>query len=295
MSHFSIAALQLSLSQGDNLAFIEQQIINTKRRYPWIDMVVLSELCSYGANKSFAEQLPGKAELFYAKLAKQQNIWIVTGSQFEQVTDEIYNCSTVINNQGEVVNRYRKMFPFYPYEEGVYPGKDFVVFDVPQGRIGLAICYDLWFPEVARTLACMGAEVILYPTMTGTIDRKLEMLLAQSTAITNQCYTFSINGAGEQGNGQSIIVGPEGDVVYQAGTEQEIIPVEVDFSRVQRTRDRGILGLGQPLKSFRDNDTDFTIYKNNSDKNSQLKKLGPLILPHNDEQLKLVKKKQLDL
>ena len=94
-------------------------------------------------------------------------------------------------------------------------GKDFVVFDVPQGRIGLAICYDLWFPEVARTLVSMGAEIIIYPTLAGTIDRSAELILAQSTSIVNQCYTLSVNAAGQLGNGQSIVVGPEGNIAKQ--------------------------------------------------------------------------------
>ena len=279
MSHFSIAALQLALPSEDNLAFIGEEITRTIKRFPWIDMVVLSELCSFGPDKKYAEQLPGKAEKFYCHIAKEQNIWLVTGSQYEQLGDEIYNCCTVINNNGEIVSRYRKIFPFYPYESGVCPGKDFIVFDVPQGRIGLAICYDLWFPEVARTLACMGAEVILYPTLTGTIDRPLELLMAQTTSAINQCYTLSVNACGDYGNGQSIVVGPEGEVIYQAGQEPEVIPIEVDFERVRRTRERGIHGLGQPLKSFRDNDIEFSIYNNATEKNSQLNKLGSMIIP----------------
>ena len=283
MSHFSIAGLQLALSSGDNLDVIGKEITKTKARFPWVDMIVLTELCTYGPAKTNAEQFPSKAELFYCQLAKELNLWIVTGSQYEQVGDEIYNSSTVVNNQGEIINRYRKLFPFYPYESGICPGKDFLVFDVPQGRIGLAICYDLWFPEVARTLACMGAEAIIYPTMTGTTDRPNELIIAQSTAVVNQCYTLSINTAGDFGVGRSIIVGPEGDVIYEAGSEQEIIPVELDFERVRRTRERGLRGLGQPLKSFRDNETDFTIYKNHNDKSNELNKMGPLIVPKKNE------------
>jgi predicted amidohydrolase len=280
MSHFSIAALQLALPAEDNLALIGREISNTKNRFPWINMVVLSELCSYGPDKKHAEQLPGKAELFYCNLAKELELWIITGSQFEQVSEEIYNTSSVINNKGEIVNRHRKIYPFYPYEAGVSPGKEFIVFDVPQGRIGLAICYDLWFPEVARTLACMGAEVIVYPTMTATIDRSMEVILAQATSVSNQCYTLSINTSGVYGNGKSIMVGPEGDTIYQAGAEQEIIPLEIDFERVRRTRERGLHGLGQPLKSFRDNEIEFPIYSNNDIKNAQLNKLGELKLPN---------------
>jgi predicted amidohydrolase len=280
MSHFSIAALQLSLASENNLDVIGAEITQAKRRFPWLDMIVIGELCSYGIDKKHAEQLPGKAELFYCKLAKEHDVWLIPGSQYEKLGDDIYNTSSVINNKGEVISRYRKIYPFFPYEAGVTPGSDFVVFDVPQGRIGLAICYDIWFPEVARTLACQGAEVIIYPTLTGTIDRPVELIMAQSTSVVNQCYTFSVNLSGELGNGQSVVVSPEGDVIYQAGREQEIIPIEVDFERVRRNRERGIHGLGQPLKSFRDNDIEFSIYNNINEKNKELNKLGTTSIPN---------------
>lgn len=83
----------------------------------------------------------------------------------------IYNTASVINPAGEVVTRYRKMFPSYPYEEGVTGGSDFCVFDVPDvGRFGVSICNDMWLPETSRTLAVMGAEVVLHPTLTSSID-----------------------------------------------------------------------------------------------------------------------------
>jgi len=268
MSHFSIAGLQLALPCGDNLATIGAEIIKTKNRFPWLNMIVLSELATYGPEKKYACSLPSDAEKFYCQLAKEHDIWLIPGSLYEQIGEEIFNTTTVINNSGEVVDRYRKIYPFLPYEKGVSSGKDFVVFDVPQGRIGVAICYDLWFPEVARQMVSMGAEVLIYPTLTGTVDRSLELVLAQSTAITNQSYVITINSAGHLGYGQSIFVGPEGNIVYQANTGVEIIPIEVDFSLVKRNRERGLHGLGQPLKSFRDNQIAFPCYQSESGKNT---------------------------
>ena len=279
MSHFSIAGLQLALPCGDNLAIIAKEIAKAKQRFPWLDMIVLSELCSYGPEKKYAESLPSAAEGFYCQLAKEHNLWLIPGSLFEKHNDKIFNTTSVINNNGEVVERYRKVFPFYPYESGVEQGHDFVVFDVPQGRIGVAICYDLWFPEVARTLACKGAEVIVYPTMTGTIDRPIELILAQATAATNQCYVLTVNTTGTLGNGQSIAVAPEGDIIYQATNGVELIPVEVDFERVRRNRQRGIHNLGQPLKSFRENKVAFPVYSEKLLDNKYLATLGPLKIP----------------
>ena len=146
MSHFSIAGLQLSLPCGDNLAEIAIEIKKTKQRFPWLDMIVLSELCSFGPEKKYAQTLPGAAEAFYCELAKEHDIWLIPGSLFEKQGDKIFNTTPIINNKGEVVDRYRKVFPFYPYEADVAQGDDFVVFDVPGGRIGIAICYDLWVP-----------------------------------------------------------------------------------------------------------------------------------------------------
>jgi predicted amidohydrolase len=291
MSHFSIAGMQLALPYGDNLEAIGVEISKTKQRFPWVDMIVLSELCSYGPQKQYAESLPGKAEEFYCHLAEKLNLWLIPGSQYEQVGDEIYNTATVINPRGKIIERYRKIYPFYPYEQGITPGDQFVVFDVPQGRIGVAICYDLWFPEMARALTCQGAEVLLYPTLTGTIDRPLELIMAQSTAACQQSYVFSINAGGEMGNGQSIVVGPQGNVICQAGIGSEVLPVEIDFALVRRTRERGIMGLGQPLKSFRDNTVVFPQYQKQyqQEKNSHqsgieafkaLDTLGPLVVPN---------------
>jgi hypothetical protein len=112
--------------------------------------------------------------------------------------------------------------------------------------------------------------------MTGTIDRDLELAIARTNAATGQCFFFDINGAGGLGNGRSIVVGPHGEVLHQAGAGQEVIPLEIDLAQVRRSRERGLFGLGQVLKSFRDRSIRFTAYDDHSD---YLESLGPLIMP----------------
>jgi predicted amidohydrolase len=177
------------------------------------------------------------------------------------------------------------MFPFRPHEQGVEGGSEFVIFDVPEvGRFGVSICYDMWFPETTRTLASMGAEVILHPTMTDTLDRDLELSIARTNAAINQCYFFDFNGVGAMGNGRSIVVGPSGDVIHQCGVGEEVVPVEVDFNRVRRERERGMHGgLGQPLKSFRDRSVDFPLYSSESRSSPFFDTLGPLLKPVRSE------------
>jgi len=283
MTHFAIAGLQLAISEQDNRYLIRSQVEKTKRVFPWVDMIVVGELASFGPNTVNAQLLPGETERFYTQLASDNDVWLIPGSMFEQDEDEVYNTALVINPAGEVVARYRKMFPFYPYEKGVDAGSEFVVFDVPEvGRFGISICYDQWFPETTRTLACMGAQVIICPTMTNTIDRELELNIARTNAVVNQCYFFNINVAGDLGNGRSIIVGPEGSIIHQAGTETEIIPVEINLDHVKRVRERGLHGLGQTLKSFRDSKVEFSIYADDSARREMLEQLGKLEVPESE-------------
>jgi predicted amidohydrolase len=171
------------------------------------------------------------------------------------------------------------MFPFYPYEVGVTAGDQFCVFDVPNvGRFGVSICYDMWFPETIRTLAVMGAEVILHPTMSATIDREAELSIVRAMATVNQCFFFDVNGLDAGGCGLSIVCGPDGRVLHQSGSTEEIFPLELDIERVKRSRELGMLRLGQPLKSFRDNISEFEIYQKGA-KLPYLDSLGALIKP----------------
>ena len=261
-SLFAIAGIQQSLSA------IEQNVdrMHTKLNvlmgiYPWVQMVVFSELAPFGPLTVNAQPFPNQTEEGFCELARRHNIWLLPGSMFERVDDRIYNTASVIDPSGNVVGRYRKMFPFYPYEEGVEGGVEFMVFDVPEiGRFGVSICYDMWFPETARTLAAMGAEVILHPTLTSSIDRDVELAMVRATAAQQQCFFFDVNGLGDGGIGRSIVAGPHGDVLHQAGYGEEMFPLEIDLARVRRSRETGLKGLGQPLKSFRDRKVLFPVY-----------------------------------
>jgi predicted amidohydrolase len=283
MTYFAIAGLQLDLRNADNSEKLGAMVADVMTRFPWVQMVLFSELAPMGWCGQ-PQSLPGPLEDHFRKIAKQLGIWLVPGSIYEQHGNRNYNTASVIAPSGEVIGRYRKMFPFAPYEKGISAGTGFLVFDVPEiGRFGLSICYDMWFPETSRTLAWMGAEVILHPTLTNTIDRDVEFSIARATAATNQCYFVDINGTGQLGVGQSAIIGPEGDVIHHAGSGEEIIPVELDLGRVRRSRERGILGLGQPLKSFRDCEIDFPPYAHRQRTSLALRQLGPLRKPESSK------------
>lgn len=270
--------MKISASHS-NVEMMKHKINLTMSLYPSVQLVMFSELCAYGSLTYNAIEMPCNFEKEMQAMAQKYSIWLLPGSIFEKFGDHIYNTATVINPQGEIVARYRKMFPFYPYELGVSAGSEFCVFDIPQvGRFGVTICYDMWFPETIRTLAVMGAEVILHPTMTGTMDRDIELSISQTMAAVNQCYFFDVNGLDSGGIGKSIICGPDGRVLYQAGTTEEILPIEINMEQVKRSREFGVLRLGQPLKSFRDHAGLFSVYQHGADK-SYLHTLGPLRKP----------------
>ncbi len=282
MSQLRIGGLQLEASHQNNLYAVQSEIEAALRSFPWLDMVVVGELATYGSRPATAQPAGGEAESAYCELAAKLGIWLQPGTLFEADGDTIYNTAVMINPAGEVVARYRKIYPFAPYEAATEPGDSFAVFDIPGiGRVGLCICYDIWFPEVARSLVWQGAELILCPTMTNTIDREVELCLARSTAASNQCYVMSLNVAGSLGVGQSITVDPHGTVMHQAGGNREVISMEVDFENVRRSRERGVLGLCQVLKSFRDTAIIYPPYEQGA-RSEYLDALGPLTMPERE-------------
>ncbi|MEO6104392.1 MAG: carbon-nitrogen hydrolase family protein [Pseudoxanthomonas sp.] len=279
---FAIAGVQMHVpALTSNLVAMLHRIDVLMLRFPWTQMVVFSELAPCGPVPNMPVLLPGPEEAALQAIAAKHGIWLIPGSMFERGEGGlIYNTTSVIGPDGAIVARYRKMFPFRPYENEVSAGTEFCVFDVPgAGRFGLSICYDIWMPETTRTLTAMGAEVLLHPVLTGTIDRDVEMAIARATAAQFQCYVFDINGLGAGGIGRSCVVDPTGTVLAEAGRSSETLPVEIDFSRVRRQRETGVNGLGQPLKSFRDREVDLSVYRRDSGVDGYLHTLGPLAMP----------------
>ena len=294
---FGIAGVQMSVQAWDmDVTFDKMSDIalNICKQMPWVNMVVYHELVVPGLvqfkspidvdwYKKNSGSVPGPQTDRLCDLARKTRQWLVPGSMWEMEDDKMYNTSVVISPDGDIVAKYRKMFPWMPYEAGTTPGDEFCVFDIPDvGRFGLCICYDMWFPEVARTLAWMGAEVIIQPTLTPTSDRELELVMAQANALFNQCYFVSVNGMGEWGGGRSTIIDPDGRILQQAGTNQTFMTEIIDLDHTTRTREYGTLGLGQTLKQLRDSGHKLPVYGNNGLADGGFGKLGKLAFHQNN-------------
>ncbi len=206
-----------------------------------------------GFEAGAAQPVPGPLTRAIGRLAKRADRWIVAGSILELAGDRLYNTALAFAPSGRLAARYRKMFPWRPFET-VSPGATPPpVFSIPgAGRVGLMICYDGWFPEMARSLAVRGAEVILQPTLTTSPDREQELVLARANAIVNQCYVINPNAAVTIGGGRSVGVDPEGRVLFLGGSGEELIPEVLDLDRVATVRERGIRGVSRPFAHFKD-------------------------------------------
>ena len=260
MRTLTIAAIQTAPVAFDTDASWDRfcaQVHSVRDTFPHVELIVVPELMLAAEAPllqaradwmdEVAEPIPGPSTDRICALAKETGLWLVPGSLYERGDDEkVYNTAIAVSPLGEIAATYRKVFPWQPYEQTT-PGTEFVVFDIAGvGRIGLAICYDGSFPETARQLAWLGAEVIIQPTMTTTRDREMELVCARANAWTNQVFVVNVNAADPAGVGASCIVDPEGTVRQQAGTGEEVLIDCLDLDAVSRARTHGTFGLNRP-------------------------------------------------
>jgi formamidase len=262
MRTLSIAAMQTAPIVGDpdaTLDLLEKRTPAVIAAVPHAQLLVLPELHlsavpglldeseGYeGYADSVAVELPGPLTERLGEIARASQLWIVAGSVYER-SDEghVHNTAVVVSAEGELAARYRKVFPWRPTEDST-PGDGFVTFDIPDvGRIGLAICYDGFFPEVMRQLAWLGAEVVVQPTLTTTSDREAELIAARANAIFNQLYVVNVNAAQPAALGRSLVVDPEGLVRARAGEGEELLTDVLDLESVERVRSFGVGGVSR--------------------------------------------------
>lgn len=153
------------------------------------DLVVLGETLTYvNAGKSYveaAESIPGPSTTFFGQLAKKHNLYLVAGL-LERSDHLVYNVSVLFGPDGQIIGKYRKVtLPDGEWEGGIAPGRDYPVFDTRFGKVGMMICYDGFFPEVARQLTLNGAEVIAWPVWGCNPE------LARARAAENHVYVVS--------------------------------------------------------------------------------------------------------
>lgn len=207
-----------------------------------------------------AETIPGPSTEFYGNLAKQHGVVIVT-SLFERRSTGLYhNTAVVLEKDGTIAGKYRKMhipddpgyyekFYFTPGDLGFHPIQTSI------GKLGVLVCWDQWYPEAARLMALQGAELLIYPTAIGydPHDSKEEQerqrmawqTVQRGHAVANGLPVVTVNRVGSENSenseipfwGTSFVAGPQGELLYEAPTDQEVaFVVEVNMQRSEQVR-----------------------------------------------------------
>ncbi len=193
------------------------------------DLVVLGETVPYvrvgKMPHETAETIPGPTSEYFSEQARTHALHIVV-SLYERDGDVVYNSAVLLGPDGKLIGKYRKVcLPHSEIEAGVTPGNDYPVFETSIGRIGLMICYDGFFPEVARELTNRGAEVIAWPVW------GCNPLLAQARACENHVYVVSSTYTDASSNWMlSAVFDHAGQPLAQAKQWNDIAIAEVDLS-----------------------------------------------------------------
>lgn len=205
------------------------------------------------------DTVPGTITRFMSVLAKKHGIYLIPGTMSEAAPElpegEFYNTCPVFGPDGTMIDAYRKKAPFKPGEPSTPSGDDhYCVFEIKEKgiKVGVQVCYDQFFPEISRTLALMGAEMIVCPALDPMEFDHIPDTIPRVRALENELFYIWTNGVGNSPTatccGHSIIVNPEGKVVYKCGSEPMTVTQTLNFDEVVWKR---VYGRDQHLNSLR--------------------------------------------
>ena len=253
----------------DNILHLAEGISDLAKR--GAQLIVLQELhnslyfCQVESVDHFnlAEPIPGPSTKVFGELAKQFGVVIVTSLVEKRAPGLYHNTAVVLEKDGSIAGIYRKMhipddpayyekFYFTPGDLGFHPIKTSV------GRLGVMVCWDQWYPEAARLMALQGADLLIYPTAIGyessdTPEEQQRQRMAWQTvqrghAVANGLPVVTVNRVGHEPDpsgqtngiqfwGTSFVAGPQGELLYEASTdEEESIIVEIDLDHSEQVR-----------------------------------------------------------
>ncbi len=240
----ALAQMDLVLGNPDqNIQKAERWI--TKASNEGADLILLPELWASGFDlkniQTYAAPL-NEGDFAKMKLMAVENNIMVGGSLIEQDKNYFYNTFVLFDKNGDVVNSYRKIHLFRMLNEEQYfkPGNQLIISDTDWGKIGLAICYDLRFPDMFRAYGVKGVEIILIvgEWAQKRISHWCDLLRAR--AIENQCFIAAVNKSGiskgEILGGFSAVINPMGEYLTQGNDQEELLFAEINLDEVNKIR-----------------------------------------------------------
>ena len=243
-------------SREHNLAGITAMVEKAMAHNPKLDVIVFPEYCYYAPtnleeSKSVAEMVPGPFTEAISALARKHHVNIIPGSFVEDAGNgKVSNTCVFIDRAGNILGKYRKihLMDALGYKESDYveAGKEMCLVDTDFGKIGIMVCYDLRFPELARSMVKEGAEIVFCPAdfpSGNPLPPRTDHwdILTRSTALLNLTYLVAANQFGalhkENPFGRSAVIDPWGTVVAQAGGREDIIYAQIDLDYQKAVRD----------------------------------------------------------
>ncbi len=209
------------------------------------DLIVLPELWTYGAPdfsrcKERGEPVPGETSVWLSERARELSSYLVGGSLIERDGESYYNTSLLFDRHGELIGKYRKshLLSYHSQERSVLSvGEDRPTFSTPLARLGIAVCYDLRFPEVFSAMAAAGAEVFVIPAAWPITRWEAWTALCHARAVENEAYVLACDGTGGGLLGRSMVVDPSGVTIASLGGEEGVLRTRIDLERLRGFRE----------------------------------------------------------
>jgi len=251
----ALCQMKVTMDKKQNLAAAESMIREAAEK--GAQMVALPEMfnCPY-SNKYFreyAEEAEGETVRFLSSLAKELKIYLVGGSIPELENDHVYNTSFSFNREGEIIGKHRKIHLFdidvkggirFMESETLTPGETVTILDTEFCKIGVAICYDVRFPELFRKMTLADAKLIILPgafnMTTGPAHWDLTM---RARALDNQIYFAAVSPARDtegpyQAYGNSCVANPWGEFCGKTDARESIVYAKIDLDYVEEIRNQ---------------------------------------------------------
>jgi predicted amidohydrolase len=261
-----VALLQLRIDDSESASARISRVVALVKQQVSADLVVLPELWvpgafAYRGYEPSADEIFGTAVSAIAEAAKSIGAFVAAGTFIERDGEQRYNTAVLLSPRGDLLHTYRKLHLFgFNHGEALVltRGDDWSGTVIDGTRAGITTCYDLRFPELYRLFVNQGAELFVIPT--GWPAARLEhwQVLTRARAIENQVFLIGCNQVGTQEGvelaGHSVVIDPWGQVIAEAGTEEEVLMVDIDLAMVAKVRDEFPVlrdrRLGLPLPRF---------------------------------------------
>ncbi|CAL8393933.1 unnamed protein product [Boreogadus saida] len=255
MSKFRLAVIQLHVTnvKRDNLSKAKSLIKEAAGQGS--KLVVLPECFNspYGTGffREYAEKIPGESTKMLSEAAKENEVYLIGGSIPEEDGGKLYNTCPVFGSDGTLLMTHRKIHLFdidvpgkirFQESETLSPGSAFSVFETPFCKVGVGICYDIRFAELAQLYSKMGCGLLVYPgAFNMTTGPAHWELLQRARALDNQLYVATASPARDETSsyvawGHSTVVNPWGEVISTTGSEEAVVYADIDLQYMAEVR-----------------------------------------------------------